>query len=117
MTVTVYVVSPVRTHDSAEHRLRADVRAQLASIIGTERRLDLVVCDDGDAGDEAVDWCQDRRVRWRRAWTWWQIDPENAPRRRDAVVLTLDAPSWIVDGSGRTDWPETATVRRVGGAR
>lgn len=114
---TVYVTSgPREPDDATERRQRSGVRTQLGAILGTERRLDLVIADDGVCGIEAASWCQEHRVPVKIVQTWDGCH-DDAPAVRDALALAK-GPSWVVDVvGGREDWPASATVRRVGGAR
>lgn len=113
---TVYVRADTASHDVAR-RASSQVRTQLGAILGTERRIDLVVWADTDAGYAARDWAREHKVRDEAAETWdgCHDDPVAV---RDEHALTKHRPAWAIDTvDGRHDWPDSVTVRRVGGAR
>lgn len=117
MTVAVYVRCDTASADVAR-RASSQVRTQLGSILGTERRIDIVVCADTEAGDVARDWCAEHRVRCESAPVWWIHDDADPLLMRDATTLGEHRPTWAIDTvDGRADWPDGVTVRRVGGAR
>lgn len=117
MTVIVYVRADT-SDTSVRTRAVRDVPTQLDAILGTERRMDLVVYADTDAGIAARDWSAEHRVRHEHALTWWSLDQPDPLAARDEAVLSKHAPAWLIDSvDGRHDWPPTMLVRRVGGGR